>query len=70
MAYFQDQNPSLGKLWRVLQWKLLVYFKAICCILLLFGIFPPFGMLYSEKSGITAPEQLPKKQSHSLGWND
>jgi hypothetical protein len=32
---FSNQNPNLGKFWRVLQWKLLVY---LC----------PFGILYSH----------------------
>jgi hypothetical protein len=26
MAYFQTKNPYLGKFWRDLQWKMLVYF--------------------------------------------
>jgi hypothetical protein len=29
MAYFQTINPNIGKFWRVLQWKMLVYFTAI-----------------------------------------
>jgi hypothetical protein len=29
MVYFQTKNPNWGKLWRVLQWKLLVYFPTI-----------------------------------------
>jgi hypothetical protein len=24
---FQTQNPNLGKFWRALEWKMLVYFK-------------------------------------------
>jgi hypothetical protein len=41
MAYFQTKNPDLGKFWRVLQWKMLVYYTAIWFILRLhvFGIF-------------------------------
>jgi hypothetical protein len=39
MACFQTKNPDLGKFWRVLQWKMLVYFMAIWSILLPFGIF-------------------------------
>jgi hypothetical protein len=39
MAYFQTQNPNLGKFWRVLQWKMLVYILAIWSILQLSGIF-------------------------------
>jgi hypothetical protein len=65
MVYFQTQNPNLGKFWRVLQWKMLVYFIAIWSIFRPFGIFcgtfvifcgnlvhfPRFGILYQEKSG-------------------
>jgi hypothetical protein len=65
MAYFQTKNPNLGKFWRVLQWKILVYFMAIWSILRIFDIFyghlvyfPPswqtfsrFGLLHKEKSG-------------------
>jgi hypothetical protein len=36
---FLNQNTILGKFWRVLQWKVLVYFTAIWSILRLFGIF-------------------------------
>jgi hypothetical protein len=47
MAYFQTKNPNLGKFWRVLQWKMLVYlmtfwstyFTAIGNNLWPFGIF-------------------------------
>jgi hypothetical protein len=39
MAYFQAKNPNLGKFWRILQWKLLVYFTDIWYILWTFGIF-------------------------------
>jgi hypothetical protein len=28
MAYFQTQNPNLGRFWRALQWKMLMYFMA------------------------------------------
>jgi hypothetical protein len=63
MAYFQTNNHTLGKFWRVLQWKVLVnfmaglfygnlvYFVVIGYMLWSFGIFPAlFGMLYQEKS--------------------
>jgi hypothetical protein len=70
MADFQTKNPNLGKFWRVLQGKMLVYFMAILAyfmaiwyILWPFGIFYVylvyfyhFGMLYNEKSGIPAGE--------------
>jgi hypothetical protein len=39
MVYFQTKNPKLGKFWRVLQWKMLVYFMAIWYILWSFCIF-------------------------------
>jgi hypothetical protein len=29
MVCFQTKNPNLGKFWRVLLWKILVYFMAI-----------------------------------------
>jgi hypothetical protein len=28
MAYFQTKHPDLGKFWRVLQWKMLLYYMA------------------------------------------
>jgi hypothetical protein len=39
MAFFQTQNPNLCKFWRVLQWKMLVYFTASWSILWPFGIY-------------------------------
>jgi hypothetical protein len=65
MAYFKTKNPNLGKFWRVLQWKMLVYLLAIWSILRPFGIFcdhlvhfafiwyifSAFGIMYQEKSG-------------------
>jgi hypothetical protein len=65
MVCFQTKNPNLGKFWRVLQWKMLVHFMSIWFILrslkifngslvyfvVIWYIFPCFGMLYQEKSG-------------------
>jgi hypothetical protein len=66
MVYFQTKNRNLGKFWRILQWKILVYFLAIWSIFRPFGIcilwpfgafyghlvyFPRFGMLYQEIYG-------------------
>jgi hypothetical protein len=65
MVCFQTKKPNLGKFWRVLQWKILVYFMTIWSILrpleIFYGhlvyfvvvwyIFPSFGILYQEKSG-------------------
>jgi hypothetical protein len=33
MVYFQTKNPNLGKFWKVLQWKMMVFFMAILSIL-------------------------------------
>jgi hypothetical protein len=62
MVYFPTKNPNLGKFWRVLQKKMLVYFIDIGYILQPLGIlygqlvyievtFSRFGMLFQEKSG-------------------
>jgi hypothetical protein len=32
MVYFPTKNPNLGKFWRALEWKMLVYFMTICNI--------------------------------------
>jgi hypothetical protein len=39
MVHSQTKNPNLGKFWRALEWKMLVYFMVICNILRPFGIF-------------------------------
>jgi hypothetical protein len=53
---FQTKNTNLGKFWRVLQWKLLVYFVAIWKhFMVIWYIFPRFGMLHQEKSGNPGP---------------
>jgi hypothetical protein len=39
MVYFQTKNPNLGKFLMALDWKMLIYFMAICNILQTFGIF-------------------------------
>jgi hypothetical protein len=39
MVCFQTKNPNLGKFWRVLQWKMLVYFVDTWSILQYFVIF-------------------------------
>jgi hypothetical protein len=66
MVYFRTKNPSLGKFWRALDWKMLsMYFMAILNILRTFGIFNDhlvhfvfiwyifsgFGIMNNEKSG-------------------
>jgi hypothetical protein len=64
MVYFQTIYPSLGKFWKVLQWKMLVqYFMAILSILQQFCIFCGYlvyfsrcGMLYRKKSANPEPD--------------
>jgi hypothetical protein len=72
MVCFQTKNPNLGKFWRVLEWKILVYFRTIWSILrqleIFYGrlvyfvvawyIFPRFGILYQEKSGNPDPKYI------------
>jgi hypothetical protein len=62
---FSNQKSKFGKFWRVLQWKMLVYFMDIWPLLRPIGLFyahlayfmviwyicPHFDMLYQEKSG-------------------
>jgi hypothetical protein len=70
MVCFQTKNPNLGKLWRVLLWKILGYFLTIWSILrpleifyghlvyivVIWYILPRFGILDQEKSGNPACE--------------
>jgi hypothetical protein len=39
MVSFQTKNPNLGKFWRALDGKMLIYFRVIWNILRIFGIF-------------------------------
>jgi hypothetical protein len=40
MVWFQTKNPNFGKIWRVLEWKMLLYFMTI------WNILRPFGIIY------------------------
>jgi hypothetical protein len=65
MVSFQTKNLNLGKFWRALDWKMLIYFMAIWNILQTFRIFYDHlvhfvfiwyifsgsGNIYQEKSG-------------------
>jgi hypothetical protein len=65
MVRFQTKNPNLGNFWRALEWKMPIYFLVVWNILRSFGvfyghlenvvviwyIFPHFGILCQEKSG-------------------
>jgi hypothetical protein len=65
MVYFQTKNPSLGKFWRVLQWKMgtgIFYvrpvlsnfrsfgiFNGTLVCFVVFGIFTPFWYILPRK---------------------
>jgi hypothetical protein len=65
MVCFQSKNRNLGKFWRALLWKILVYFMDIWSILqpleivhghlvyfvVIWYTFPHFGIFDQEKSG-------------------
>jgi hypothetical protein len=42
MVCFQTKNPNLGRFWRVLEWKILLYFMTI------WNILWPFGIIYGR----------------------
>jgi hypothetical protein len=44
MAHFHTQNPNLGKILKVLQWKMFVHFMAIWSNVLPVGTLLPFGI--------------------------
>jgi hypothetical protein len=46
--YFQTKNPHLGKFWRALLWKVLVYFMTIWSILRPVGIFDRLSGIFSQ----------------------
>jgi hypothetical protein len=50
-VYFRTQHPNLGKFWRALDRRMLIYFMTIWYIWCWFGIFSGFGIMYKEKSG-------------------
>jgi hypothetical protein len=65
MVCFQTKNSNLGKFWRALDGKMLIYFRTFWNSSWTFGIFyyhlvlfvficyifPGFGIMYHEKSG-------------------
>jgi hypothetical protein len=82
MVCFQTKNPNLGKFCRVLVWKILVYFMTIWSTLwplemfyghlvyfvVIWYIFPCFGILDQEKSGNPASGQLTRKLNFIMAW--
>jgi hypothetical protein len=71
MVSFHAKNPNLGKFWGVLDWKMLIHFKAICNtsptfdifydhmvhFVFIWNIFSGFGIMYQEKSGNPAGQR-------------
>jgi hypothetical protein len=70
MLYFITKNPNLDMSWKALKWKVFVYFRSICYfngmyifwqihgyihMVVIWYIFPRFGILYQEKSDNLAP---------------
>jgi hypothetical protein len=62
MVSFQTKNPNLGKFWRALDWKMLIYFMAIWKSLWRFGIFYDhlvhFGFVWYIFSGFGTKKNL------------
>jgi hypothetical protein len=79
MVYFKTKNRNLGTFWRVLQWKMLVYYVDIWSssrpfdkfyghlvnVVVILCIFARFGIFYQEKSG--NPVSSSKCASKTLG---
>jgi hypothetical protein len=57
MAYSQTKNPNLGKFWRVMQSKMLVYFMAIWSIFRPFGLFKRY-LVHISPFGYVVPKNL------------
>jgi hypothetical protein len=45
MVDFQTKNPNLGKFWKVLQWKILVFYGYFVYFTVKWYILRPFGTL-------------------------
>jgi hypothetical protein len=64
MVYFQTKNPNLGKFWRALEWKIVVYFMTICNIFIVIWLnLWPFGivsghLVYFSHFGMFGPINL------------
>jgi hypothetical protein len=83
MVCLQTKNPNFGKIWRVLEWKIVLYvfyvnleyFTVIWYNVWLLGIvcghwvyFLRFGILDQEKSGNPGPTTQKQKPSQ-LSWD-
>jgi hypothetical protein len=66
MVYFETKSPNLGKFWRALEWKVLVYpiviwknlrpfdivtLSSFGNVVIIWYVFPRFGILHSGTSG-------------------
>jgi hypothetical protein len=57
MLYFKTENSHLGKFWRVLQLKMMVYFIDILSILPRFGIFCG-NLVYFSRFWYAVPRKI------------
>jgi hypothetical protein len=78
MVHFLTKNPILGKIFRALDWTMLIYFMSVWNVLRIYEIFydhlahfvfiwcifSGFGNMHKEKSGI--PDTLPLTQTERL----
>jgi hypothetical protein len=80
MVCFQTKNPNLGKFWRILQWEMLVYsmdtwsisrsfvifYGHLVKFVVIWYIFPGFGILYQEKYGNPEPNLIENRPKNVL----
>jgi hypothetical protein len=65
--YFQTKNPYLGKFWRALKKKVVVYLMAIWYILRPFGIFFPIPYCTKTNLATLFQNQLPQDMGQQVG---
>jgi hypothetical protein len=83
MVYFRTKNPNLGKFWRTLEWKMLVYFMVFWNILRTlgifyahlatlcsFGIFSPVLVYCVKKNLATLQMSQNSQREHSFSFKD
>jgi hypothetical protein len=79
MVYFQTKKPTLGKIWRAFERKMLLNFitiwnfirhlvsyKAVWYSLRSFGKFFPFWYVWTKKNLATCPTHILSKLVHNV----
>jgi hypothetical protein len=73
MVHFQTKNPSFGKFWKALDWKILIYFMVIWNILRTFRIFyDHLAHFYGFSGNPGSHEKTPLKgwmATQKKNWN-